>query len=159
MQRADSRSESLLVQSLISGLSFALPALIFSFLFFSNAEGRDWGMMIGPSTFAAFFWGTVLWALLAFNPRRVTTLFGAIVGLLVGLLSHPLAWYLAILYYYFTGATDSLGGKTLRPGEGFIASFTFSMISLLLVGWITGPVGAMVGALMGYLQSRKVVLK
>jgi hypothetical protein len=74
-----------------------------------------------------------------------------VAGALTGLLSHPLAWYLAIVYHYANGAQSSLGEPTLNPVEGLGGSLLFSLGSWLLVGWITVPVGALAGWLLTHI--------
>jgi hypothetical protein len=66
----------------------------------------------------------------------------------IGLLSHPLAWYLAILWHYLSGDRASTGDEPLDPIMGITDSFVFSFWSLLLAGWLTIPVGAALGALL-----------
>ena len=69
-------------------------------------------------------------------------------------MAHPLTWYFALLYLYFSDERSSLGEATLNPWEGILASLAYSLLSLLFVGWLTAPIGALVGGVLAYVQSR-----
>ena len=70
-------------------------------------------------------------------------------GILTGGLAHPVAWYLAIVWSYASGARSSLGDRTLNPLEGLAACFVYAGFSVLLTGWLTVPAGGMVGWVLG----------
>ena len=99
---------------------------------------------------AAFITATLLWKVVFGSGSRAGFFRGAFVGALVGLLSHPLAWYFMLLYFYVSGERASGGERTLDPVPGLWASLVYSLMSWLLVGWITAPVGAAVGGALGY---------
>lgn len=138
----------------IAGLAFGLTAFIFSWLLITGAVG-DWQEMLYAAPVAAFLSGVLGWGLLVNTGRRVTLLKGAGAGALIGLISHPLTWYGAILYLYVSGARNSLGEPTLNPLAGVWASLVYSSLSLLFVGWLTVPIGATLGGILAYIQSKQ----
>ena len=137
----------------LAGLAFASAAFICSLLLVRMATG-DWRIMIYTATLAAFFSGAFFWWLLLARSNRVTLWRGLSAGLLTGLVAHPLAWYFAILYFYVSGARNSLGEAIVNPLVGVWASLVFSLLSWLFFGWLTGPAGALVGGIVAYLQMR-----
>jgi hypothetical protein len=134
---------------LVAGLAaFGISAWIVA----GNTGGWEIFVIIAPV--AAFLTGFVLWWSLMILRRRVTILFGLIVGALIGILAHPVAWYLAILWMYFSGATSSLGEPTLTPLEGLVSAPIYAVGSLFLVGWLSVPLGLVGGGLVAFIQSR-----
>ena len=132
----------------LAGLAFGLAAFICSYLFLKDAAG-DWRGMLYAAPLTAFFCGMVCWGIFMARGQKVSFWRGVWVGALVGLLSHPLAWYGSILYFYLAGEPH-----TLNPLEGLWASVVYSLLSLLFVGWLTVPVGAIVGSLLATAQAR-----
>ena len=79
-----------------------------------------------------------------------------LVGALVGVVSHPLAWYLTYLWAaYVEGERYGLGSPIMVPFNALGISFALAGISLVLVGWITAPVGAAVGGALGYVAGKR----
>jgi hypothetical protein len=125
---------------------------ISAWLLGGNSSGWDIFIVISP--IAAFLTGFGLWwSLLSLRPQ-VTVLYGLIAGALIGILAHPVAWYLAMLWLYFSGETSSLGEPTFTPLEGLIYAPLSSLLSLIAVGWLSVPLGLVGGGLVVYLQSR-----
>jgi hypothetical protein len=141
-----SRNSSDYKAALVAGGCLALAALLSSGLILLAARGNDWQVLIFTSTVAAFIIGTLLWRLFFSPGRKPSVLMGLGVGALVGFLSHPLAWYLTLVWVYIGGGTSSLGDRTIDPLNALWASFAYSAFSWLIVGWITVPLGGAVGA-------------
>ena len=134
---------------IVAGLAaFGLSAWMLA----GNTSG--WQIFIGLSPVAAFLTGFVLWwSLMTLRPR-VNLLFGLLAGALIGILAHPVAWYLAILWMYFSGETGSLGEPTVNPLEGLLYAPIYALPSLLIVGWLSVPLGLIGGGLVAYIQSK-----
>jgi hypothetical protein len=134
---------------IVAGLAaFGISAWILA----GNTGG--WQIFVGISPVAAFLTGFVLWwSLMTLRPR-ISILFGLLVGALIGILAHPMAWYLAILWMYFSGETGSLGEAPLNPVEGVFYAPVYALPSLLIVGWLSVPLGLIGGGLVAYIQSR-----
>jgi hypothetical protein len=136
-----------LIWLLLAGLDFAILGFICAW-FLLRGAAEDWQALRYAAPPAAFLASMFFWRLLVSGKSHKLMLRGAAAGGLTGLFSHPLAWYLAILYFYFSDARSSLGEATLNPLEGIPASCLYAIVSLLAAGWITVPLGAAVGGLM-----------
>ncbi len=136
---------------ILPGLAFAVAGWACSLWFLKEALG-DWRVMLYAAPASAFLSGVFFWWLLVIRPERPTWGRGMIAGALTGLAAHPLAWYLAILIFYVAGVRDSLGQATLDPLTGLAASGVYSLLSWVGLGWLTVPVGALVGGVMALLQ-------
>jgi hypothetical protein len=153
MSRAELKSyhRSKFKEALLVGGCFALGALPASALTLWLAAVRyplQW--MILTSVIAAFITGTILWRTVFGHGRKPTFWRGAGVGALVVIVAHPLAWYLLFLLLYFSGEPSSFPERTLHPLGGLGASLTASAASLLVLGWITIPVGGLIGGSLGH---------
>ncbi len=132
----------------VAGLAFSLAAFICSYLFLRDVVG-DWQEMLVAAPLAAFGCGMVCWGIFMARGQKLTFWRGVWVGALVGLLAHPLAWYGSVLYFYLSGEPN-----TLNPVEGVWASLLYALFSLIFIGWLTVPVGAVVGGFLAYAQAR-----
>lgn len=140
------------METIVVGCYFALVALLPSYLILSTTSLQE---LIFASVAAAFFVGMILWRKAFTRGRRPTFWRGVTVGVLVGTLSHPLAWYLAMLWAYLSGARGSLGDRTIDPLNGLWASIAYSALSLVVVGWITAPVGGAAGGVLGFIAGKR----
>ena len=76
------------------------------------------------------------------RPARFLPVEGALAGLVVGLLAHPLCWFLVTA---FQTVRDPILRDASYRNIGFdlvFMSIWISVSSLGLVGWITAPLGA-----------------
>jgi hypothetical protein len=157
MSRAELKSyyRSKYREALLVGGCFALGALPTSasiILWVMNNPPR-W--LILTSMIAAFIAGTILWRTVFGHGRRPTFWRGAGVGALIVVMAQPLAWYLLFLLLYFTGEPGSFPATTVHPLGGLWASLPASVMSLLLFGWITIPVGGLIGGGLGYVSGKE----
>lgn len=136
-----------LSDSLVAGLAFAGAGGACAALSVAGAVGEGWRTLVPIAAASAFVVGGAAWWQLP--PRKRSPAIGAGVGALVGVVSHPVAWYGLELASWLAGERDSLGQPTLGPAAAVPASLTFSLLSLAFVGWLTVPAGALVGALLG----------
>ena len=91
----------------------------------------------------------VLWRFFCSPDRLISTRRGGLVGVLTGLLAHPVAWYLTIVWSYAIGERSSLGDRMMNPLEGVPGCFVFALWSILLMGWLTVPAGGIAGWMLG----------
>ena len=152
MSRAELKSyhRSKFKEALLVGGCFALGALPASALTLWLAAVKSplqW--LILTSVIAAFITGTLLWRTVFGHGRKPTFWRGAGVGALVVIAAHPLAWYLLFLLLYFSGIPSSIPERTVHPLGGLVASISAGAISLLVLGWITIPVGGLIGGGLG----------
>jgi hypothetical protein len=99
--------------------------------------------------------GPALWWWAIIKPDRLSIWRGLGVGALGGLLVHPLVLYLLFEEAYLTrqSAPLSLGAPT-NPFLDLISAVLGSVMTILLAGWITAPMGALAGGVIALLQSK-----
>ena len=158
MSRAELKSykRSTYKEALLVGGCFALGALPASALTLWLVEVRyplQW--LILTSVIAAFITGTILWRTVFGHGRRPTFWRGAGVGALIVVMAQPLVWYLLFLLLYFSGEPSSLPATTVHPLGGLWASLALGAMSLLGFGWITVPVGGLIGGGLGYIAGQE----
>ena len=137
-------------------ISALRPALVFSALGFALAylilaghtTGSDWWSIVVGSGVAAFAVSFVLWRVICSRDRPLSVRRGALAGALTGLLAHPVAWYLAVVWTYSRGRPLFPGGKPVGPIEGLPVSLVYAFFGVILTGWITVPAGAIAGWLL-----------
>ena len=89
------------------------------------------------------------------KPDRLSVWRGVGVGALGGLLVHPVVLYLLFVEAFLTrqSAALSLGAPT-NPFLDLISAVLGAVMTVLLAGWITVPMGALAGGLIALLQSK-----
>lgn len=144
------------MEALLAGVCFAVAALLVSTPAVRLLGNTDKPHLIFASTASAFITGMLLWKIVFARARKPIRRRGMIVGALVGIVSHPLAWYLAYLWAaYVEGERFGLGSPIMVPFKALGISVGLAGISLVLVGWITAPVGAIVGGALDYVAGRE----
>jgi hypothetical protein len=109
-----------------------------------DAAGTGWDMLVPCAVVATL--GLTLGALWWATRRRPRVRTGVAVGLAVGVLAHPVMWYLVILVAYVTNRRGSLGEAPLTPVEGLVALWFYAALSLILTGWLSCPISAAICA-------------
>ena len=99
---------------------------------------------------SAFTTGVLLWRILLWRRSNGHRARGWVAGMLVGILSHPVAWFLTLAFF-------DAGGRfqVPTPGQVLAALFgaaAYAYTSLVTLGWLTVPVGLCLGAVMGPLD-------
>ena len=138
-----------MVSSLRAALIFGALGVLLSYLILSgHAVGDDWWPMVVASGVAASAVSYVLWRVLCSPGRPSSARRGALAGALTGLIAHPVAWYLAVVWTYLRGHALFPNGKPVGPIEGLGPGFVFAFFGLILTGWLTVPAGAIAGWLL-----------
>jgi hypothetical protein len=119
----------------------------------SGSAGKGWTILVPAAGIAAFLVAWPAWKLLVARSGGGGR--GLLAGALVGLLSQPVAWYLAALHSYVWGGPSSLGDEPLGPFGALRASLVLSLGSLLATGWLTVPAGALAGLALGRDRTRR----
>lgn len=112
--------------------------------------GGDYRWFPLPAGLAAFAAGATFWRLLAGRGGAPSIRRGVVAGSLAGLISHYLCWYLLILgsnvcHWTTGGCTSSLGEPPIDPINGLWGAAVLATGSLLVIGWLTIPAGALIG--------------
>lgn len=104
---------------------------------------------------AAFLMGALLWQRVALRKgQRVSLWRGALVGALVGFLAHPLYWYIGAVYAW-AFLPPPVGDDYLGPLHGLWAAGVYALVSWVVAGWVTVPVGALTGGILAAAGRRR----
>jgi len=138
-----------MISALRPALIFGALGLVLSCLILAgHAAGSDWWSIVVASGVAAFAVSYVLWRALCSPVRPRSARRGALAGALTGVLAHPVAWYLAVVWTYLRSRPMFPGGKPVGPIEGLSVSLVYAFFGLILTGWLTLPAGAIAGWLL-----------
>ncbi len=140
----------LIMAGACAGIGLATAAWIVS-----TATGDGYAVFLLAAPIAAFATAALSWWWLLDRPAIHTKTRGAIAGALAGAVAHYACWLLLILgasaCHAVTGAcADSLGDGPMGPLDALWAAALYSLFSLLFLGWLTVPAGALAGALVAH---------
>lgn len=147
-------------RSLVFGALCASVGLLVGILVSLGAEGDGYRWFFVAAALAAFGSGAALWRVLPERSARRRPAWGALAGALAGVVSHYLTWYLgyvgANLCFWLTGGcTSSLGEPPADLLLALSGAAGLTFFSLLIVGWLTAPIGAVLGWAFGRLSRPK----
>lgn len=116
------------------------------------ATADDYDIFPVYAVLAAALTGAGLWWLLVARRGLYRPVRGMLTGALAGIVAHYVCWYLAILahnacYWLWGGCRGSLGEPPVDPLAGLAAAAMLTLGSLLLFGWLTVLLGAVIGGL------------
>ncbi len=121
--------------------------------------------LVFAAPLAAALVAPIAWWVLIIWKGRLSALWGAGVGALVGLLAHPVMWAIWFTIVVFAAPSAIWNPFTESPivnrfselpaisVEGAVTVFVCSLASILLTGWFTVAVGALGGALIAAAQA------
>ena len=113
------------------------------------------------SAVSAFFSGSVLWALIVVRRSAYTRRAGRTAGLAIVVAVHLLGSSLMFLrqsvcHWVSGGCLDAMGDPPPDLGSGLGISIGYGLLSLVFVlGWVTLPVGMLLGQWLAARQSRQ----
>lgn len=143
-------------QKLMASLVFAFSGLISAVFILSTGQKGDhmwWFLIIGASA-AAFLLSYIFWGFFILKKEISSYIRGIVVGMWIAMISHPVMWYLFLLFGYVFQIKGSMGGDPMNPWQGLWAALVYSVPSLLLAGWLTIPLGAGTGAFLIWYERR-----
>lgn len=143
-----------LLQHVLCGAAFFLAAFICGVVIFGISPSSDWLVMFLSAPFSAAIIAVIGWALFTSFGRHVKIWKGIVVGVLAGSISHFFAWYSSIVFLYLQNAVSSLGEPTVGLTEGIGTSLMMTLFSLVIIGWLTVPIGAFIGAAVAWINGR-----
>lgn len=134
--------------------------VLVGYILFRDAIGDGWDTFPCYSGTAAFLAPATVWWLLVEKKQLYSVLRGSVAGALGALTAHYLCWYLEIIYYNINywllgGPGSSLGEPPIDPLNGLWGALVFSLYSYLFVGWITIPVGSLIGGIYASVLKKK----
>ncbi|MEZ5466392.1 MAG: hypothetical protein R3F18_01835 [Lysobacterales bacterium] len=120
-----------------------------------SSAGDGYWMFLIAAPLAAFATAALCWWSLLERPGIHSRKQAAIAGALAGVAAHYPCWWLLMLGNYVfsfvsTGTIDTSDAGPIGPLSAFWAAAVYSMFSLLFVGWVTAPAGAVIGALVAH---------
>ncbi len=76
-------------------------------------------------------------------------------------MAHYFSWYMMLLvinfqYWILDMKIGSLNTPPIDPLLGLLVMWIYTFFSIFFVGWITLPVGALIGGIYGYWQYRRI---
>lgn len=139
-------------KSFFYGLSSTPIAAFIGWLVSHNAAGQGYENFPIFAVFGAFISTTFLSWLIIVKRQSFTFKAGALVGVLTGFFSHFTCWYIFLLYnyldYHYLGGVLAPGGEEpVGPVAALSVMGIMSFFSLIVVGWITIPLGGIYGVL------------
>src|SRR5689334_6696513 len=144
-----------MVSALRSSLIFGALGLVLSYLILAgHTSGSDGWSIVVASGVAAFAVSFALWRVICSPDRPLSARRGALAGALTGVLAHPVAWYLAVVWTYLCSRPLFPGGKPVGPVEGLTVSLVYAFFGVILTGWLTVPAGAIAGWLLARRRGR-----
>lgn len=156
-----------LASEIAAALSLVFVRVIFPLSFNGSgnallALGVIFFLIIVP--LAGLLAGLPTWWLFVARPRHITLRRGIFLGMLSGLVAHPLVWICCLLLLSLVDAislaphltsnfpSNFPSGLPLEPSSDLLLALPLSVLSLILVGWITASVGGIAGGLLVHLQ-------
>lgn len=106
------------------------------------------------ATLAAAVLGPILWWRMIIKPGHLSVRRGIAVGALIGIITHPLIWYMALVLAFLRGQPTVAGILVSNPLQDLLAAAFLAIVSLICVGWLTALIGGVVGGVIALLQSR-----
>ncbi len=137
---------------ILAASAFALAGALSMFLLLSRSIEHTRPLIVT----AVLVWaaaGAIGWAVLLRDAPQVSVVRGVIAGLLIGLVVHPLVWYLTTVVTFVIGTPMPFVDEVVNPLEGLLLLPSATLVSWFSVGWITGLIGAITGGILGYLHA------
>lgn len=120
------------------------------FWIWATAIGKGYEVMPVLAGTSSFLVGTFLWWRLVSRKAKITIKRGLLTGLLTVPVSHYFTFYLYILSanvsYWILGIRGASEEPPGDPLNGIWGALGLALWSLLFFGWITVPLGAVLGA-------------
>lgn len=122
----------------------------------SSAEGYDYfPIFSGLSSFIVTF---LIWKYIVLRREQTTLFAGGFAGFIIVLLSHHLTLYFLTVVIYiqikFFNFPMSVGGEPIDPIQGIYLIYPMTIFSYILPGYITIPLGTIIGCIYIKLQNR-----
>lgn len=136
-------------QSIYFGLINSLVGIAIGVYVAQLAHGEGYQYFPIYAGVAAFLTTSVGWYFIIYRTRRFSRNLAIAIGLTSGALAHPVCFYIALIHcniqYWFWRECSSLGEPPINLIFGLFTSFVPSIFSLIFFGWITIPLGAIIG--------------
>lgn len=132
-------------QTLVAAVVFGLAGALAAWLVYRSGSSGELLTDIVIAGVSACIVGGLLWSKVALKQTAAASVRrGALVGALIGFVSHPVYWYIWAVYSWAFQA-PGVGGPAMGPLHGLWGALLVSLLSWVVAGWITVPLGAVVG--------------
>jgi len=123
-----------------------------------SVPGEGWDALPVLASVATFLTAFTVWYLYVARPRKISSYRGGVAGVVIGLLVHPVTWYLFGCHTWvlslFPNPQSGGHSDVLNPFTAVLGAVAFSLWSAACTGWITIPAGAVIGMVVGSWQER-----
>lgn len=134
--------------NVLMGLHCAIAALVIAVLYGLATGNLGVADLLLPAPASAFATGTLIWWLMQPNAGPMSKVRGAIAGGLTGAIAHLPFWMFVTLVSAVCPEPDGcrwLDVDLIELMQKLPAALFLSLASLIVVGWLTVPVGAAIG--------------
>jgi hypothetical protein len=154
-----------LAADIAAALALAFASLIFPLSFSGSGTlllilGVIFFLVVVPV--AGLLVGLPTWWLFVARPRQFTRRRGIVLGMISGIVAHPLVWIGSVFELTLVELSNLTSAPTSNLPSGLPEVFVppvslflvvpMSVLSLIVVGWITVAVGGIAGGLLVHLQ-------
>jgi hypothetical protein len=150
------RDPSATRSSAIVGLAYASIGALVGVWIAVAAIGKGYGVFAVFAPIAAFLSGFLTWWSLVARSRSYSWVRRACAGALAAVLGHYICCYLVMVSAFLSQALAFIppipGTSAPNPFESIFWAGPLALWSLVLVGWITVPIGAAIGGVMATRQ-------
>lgn len=143
-------------QVILAGVIFAIAGFVLTLLL----AGEDFASTLYFPVFFIAAWGAagaLVWGWLLRRGAVMRTLNGAAAGAIAGLLVHPIFWLLFTILALFTDVERDLLEIHINPLTAIVFWPVVSIVTLLIIGWLTALIGGVIGGILGFLNRRSQV--
>ena len=147
-------------QSLVMGLVCAPVGFAAGYILLSDSTDGGLKYFQYYAAVAAFIAPALMWWLLVERKNKLTLGRGLGAGALGAAFAHYVCWYLMIVgsnvdYWLLQGPASSLGEAPIDVINGLWGAAGYTLLSYLVVGWATLPIGALIGLAYAYFLSKR----
>lgn len=145
--------------SIVMGLLCSLVGIGVGLHIAYTATASDYKFFFVYSGLAAFLTSSILWYYLVAKPEVFTTKRGIMIGVISGAFSHYVCWYINFIVMNLCnkatrGCVDSLGAPPADLWNALWGAGVLSLYSLLFYGWVTLPLGGLIGGILVQFQKK-----
>ena len=122
-------------------LKLALIGCFIGLIFGFNVDYNDKPIFMFCMPLSVFITSFIMWYIFVERQKKYSEIRGTIVGFFIGLLSHPVLWYIVFIFVDINEGGPSLD---VYSSQGIIGALFLSIFSLTGL-WYTPIIGAIVG--------------
>lgn len=142
------------------GLFYSMVGIFIGILVSLFMPSKDYNLFPVTAGLSAFLTVSILWRLIQGVNKVINIYKGIAIGVLSGIISHYFCWlFLALILtlrdLFFTNIDSGNSNQFLSLELIVFGSFTMSLYSLIVVGWLTISTGALIVGMYSWYLKRK----